>query len=131
MSSITGSDVSGFQIPLPVTTTETSTPFQAQWNSSNRHLEDTCINKITRVFFFVINYLIKKFILPATRISSEKIEWVRGEFEKHWQRKKIEITNSDNGTIQFKEIPPTYTLHPIEVKTPDGATIRGTHFQNN
>ena len=94
--------------------------FRASWTPANAHLQDTCLKKITRFFFWVINHYAKPLILNSLTKSAEEVAMVGNAFNNRWTQ--------DSASSQFLQS--RYTREPIEVTTPDGAKIRGTYFKN-
>lgn len=94
--------------------------FQAKWHEHNKHLAETTLEKVNQFFFHWINKLIMRLVLPATQISQERVAAVTAMFNERWSGEFI-------GSQLLNE---TFTPSPIEVTTPDGAILRGTHFKN-
>jgi pimeloyl-ACP methyl ester carboxylesterase len=101
--------------------------FQARWNQENKHLEKTLLDKITQFFFGLINPIIKANVLPASRVDEERKNDVKAAFHRQWF---APVQEGATTSLTTRFLRNQYTPTPIEVMTPDGAKLRGTHFKS-
>jgi hypothetical protein len=113
---------------MSITPSSSTVPFQAQWNASNCHLQEGFFDRTKRIVFFALNWIASSIIVPSATsfvFSGNVKKEIEKEFEHRWNRPMEARRPSWSFSTRDH-----YALENIEVTTPDGALIRGTHYKN-
>jgi alpha/beta superfamily hydrolase len=90
---------------------QTTLFFKADWTLQNRHLKDSLSDKVSKFVLSWLHRFAMKLCLPAHHLFKSR--------------------NLQNENIAFHTShQKSYTLQPIEVKTPDGALLKGIFLQH-
>jgi pimeloyl-ACP methyl ester carboxylesterase len=115
--------------------------YQAQWDATDRHLDDTPTTwqKVGRVFWNVLSVLIpviglcrlaaygighlaKKMILPSAWVwKKEEVEEKICQFEQDWEERSPEPLSWHS--VDGKKLKERYRLESHQIRTPDGAEL--------
>lgn len=99
--------------------------YQAVWNENNEAFRETFLEKVTSIAFFLIKSIASRLIVPSSTFRETgfvNVEDVTEDFKNSWDPQQ------DIGNPLLKR---NYTPQSIEVTTPDGVVLRGTHFKHN
>jgi alpha/beta superfamily hydrolase len=94
--------------------------FTASWHENNRHLAETFCEKVNRIFFFILNHIVKGLVLASTKKNKEFVDSYKDAFNQTW----------GEGLGSNRLLRKNFRPIPIEVATPDGIKLRGTFFKN-
>lgn len=98
---------------------------QAVWNENNEAFRETFLEKVASIAFFLINFVASKLIVPASVFDQTgflNAKDVAEDFKNSW---------NPQPDTEMSLLKRNYTPQSVEVTTPDGVVLRGTHFKHN